>query len=385
MTVVASQVSSFTGKSLRPGRRDLMIRDQADGITVLRAYSPANIQRGFTRRLFGYIVFSLTSIWAALRAGPVDVVMGTSPPIFQAVSAWMVARIRRKPFLLEVRDLWPEFAIDLGILRNPALIFSARWIELFLYQHADHILVNSPAYRDYLIRMRVPNKKISFVPNGADVDMFDPGSTGEAIRKQYGFGDDFIVVYAGTHGRSIDLDTLIDAAERFRDRNSVRFVLVGDGMERPRLIKEAKRRGLEKVTFLGPMPKARMPEILAAADVCVAILRNIPMFTMTYPNKVFDYMAAGRPTVLAIDGVIRQVVEDAGGGIFVPPGNPDALAAAIAELKDDPSLRVKMGESARKYVERHFNRDDQAEEFREILHRLYGPPPPQQRGGPIRR
>lgn len=370
LTVITSRVSYLTGKSVGGGSDRLCNREEIDGIKVLRAYAPAVTHRSFLWRVASFLVFAATSVWAGLCAGPVDLVMGTTPPIFQAVSAWLVARLRCKPFLLEVRDLWPEFAIEMGVLRNPILKALARRLERFLYRYADHILVNSPAYRDYLLAKGIGAAKVSVVANGVDVSMFDPRATGEAIRSRYGLERKFLVVYAGALGMANDLGTALRAADRLCDRDHIHFLFVGDGKERPNLEREASRLGLTNVTFADAVPKTRMPALLGAADVCLAILMDIPMFHTTYPNKVFDYMAAGRPTILAIDGVIRDVVERSGGGLFVPPGNAEALAEAVRTLASDPQLCTRMGHSARQYVLEHFDRDKQAEEFRRVLRRL---------------
>ena len=372
VTVVASQISYLSGKSMnerRGGlRRGLFYRERAGGIRVLRAYAPAVLHKSYVWRAVAFVVFALTSVWAGLRAGKVDVVMGTSPPIFQAVSALAVARIRRKPFLLEIRDLWPAFAIEMGVLTNPVLIRLSRWLERFLYRRADHLLVNSPAYRDYLVGEGVAEGRISFVPNGVDVSMFDPGARGEAIRARYGLEGKVVVVYAGAIGPANDLGVLIDVAERLKANVTVEILIVGDGKDRARLEAVTQARGLGNVTFTGPLPKSTMPDVLAAADVCVAILQDIPMFKTTYPNKVFDYMAAGRPTVLAIDGVIRLVIEEANGGIFVRPGDVHELSSAVETLAGDEALRRRMGASARAHVAERFNRETQAEQFREVIH-----------------
>ena len=371
VTVVASQVSYLTGQPIgerRGGlRRGLFYREQAGGISILRAYAPAVHHRSFAWRVVAFLVFAVTSVWAGLRAGRVDVVMGTSPPIFQAVSAWSVARLRRKPYLLEIRDLWPEFAIEMGILRNPVLIALSRRLECFLYRHADHLLVNSPAYRDYLVEKGVPSERISLVPNGVDVSMFNPADQGKAVRERFGLGDGCVVAYAGAIGPANNLGVLLQVAERLRHLPAIRFLIVGDGKDRDRLEAEAGHAALHNVTFTGPLPKTEMPQVLAAADVCVAILRDIPMFRTTYPNKVFDYMAAGRPTVLAIDGVIRSVVEEARAGVYVRPDDVPAMAGAISGLCADAELRRSMGASAREHVTARFDRARQADQFRRVL------------------
>lgn len=368
-TVIASDVVYQTGKRATPNKR-LMTESTTDGVRILRAYTYASLHTSYVARVISFLSFTVTSVLVGMRAGRPDVVMGTTPSIFQAVSAWILSVLHRRPFLLEIRDLWPEFAIDIGLLRNPVLIGMARSLESFLYSRADHLLVNSPAYRDYLIAKGVEAKRISLVPNGVDPYMFNPDDRAENIRRQYGVNDRFVVTYAGALGMANDIDVLLNAALLIRDRSDVQILIVGDGKERARLEAKVMTLELTNVKFTGPIPKSQMPEILAASDACVAILRNIKMFTTTYPNKVFDYMAAGRPTVLAIDGVIRKVIEAASGGIFVQPGDAKQLAAALISLADDPQQAKQMGMSAHSYVVQHFNRDDHAREFMNLVSRV---------------
>lgn len=370
-TIVASNLSYLTGKSSVEGKR-LVTEQHVDGVRVLRAYTYPSLHRSFFWRIVTFLSFMVTSVWAGLRAGPVDVVMGTSPPIFQAVSAWVVALIKRRPFLLEIRDLWPEFGIDMGVLTNPLLIKLARWLEHFLYKRASHFIVNSPAYRDYLIAKGIPEQKISFISNGVDPAMFDPQDTGEAIRQELGLEGRFVAIYAGALGLANDIPTILKAAAQLQEPDRVRILLVGDGKERLNLEKQAAELQLTNVIFTGSQPKTEMKAFLAASDVGIATLLDIPMFRTTYPNKVFDYMAAGRPTILGIDGVIREVIEAADGGVFVPPGNADALAGALRQLSEEPEWVKQMGDSARRYVETYFNRADHARQFVSLVQQLGG-------------
>jgi len=376
LTVVASDVNYQTGKRLVPAKR-LVTESTEDGIRILRAYTYAAIHKNYLSRVASFLSFMTTSVVVGAGASKPDVVMGTTPPIFQAVSAWALSVLRRRPFLLEVRDLWPEFAIDIGLLKNPVLIQFARWLESFLYSRADYLLVNSPAYRDYLIEKGVRAGKISFIANGIDPEMFNPEERAEGFRQQYGLQDKFVVTYAGALGMANDIDLLVKAAAIIKDRRAIHVLIVGDGKERERLQELAKQLGTDNLTFTGAFPKSEMTTVLAASDACVAILRNIKMFRTTYPNKVFDYMAAGRPTILAIDGVIREVVEAAHGGIFVQPGDADLLAMAIIDLADHPDRAKSMGLNARAYVIEHFNRDEHAREFADLISRVASGRPPQ--------
>lgn len=367
-TVVASPISYLSGKRAAGGEEGTA--EEFDGMRVLRSYAPETLHRSFLWRIVAFLSFMVSSVATALRAGPVDLVMGTTPPIFQALSAWLVAALRRRPFLLEVRDLWPAFAIDMGVLRQPLLIKLAHWTERFLYARASHFLVNSPVYRDYLTDKGIPAAMITLIPNGVDVEMFPVDLDGAAFRQAWGLSERFVVIYAGALGLANDIPTLLAAAERLTDWPDVHFLLVGDGKERSHLESMVKERKLGNVTFTGALPKVQMPEVLAAADACVAILQDIPMFRTTYPNKVFDYMAAGRATILVIDGVIRDVIEAAAGGLFVPPGDAAALTEAVRFLYDHPDKARSMGASARTYVREHFDRQRQAEAFVELVQQV---------------
>lgn len=360
MTVVAGRVNYLTGADAAADSRS-----NEPGITIVRPYTYRALHRSFVHRAISYVSFTFSSAWAALRVHHVDVVVGTSPPILQGATAWLIARLKRVPFVFEVRDLWPDFAIELQILRNPAIIAGARALERFLYRRADRLLVNSPGFISHV--ETVSGRTPSLIPNGADPVLFSSANSGSQFRERWDLGDQFVVLYAGAHGTANDLDTVLEAADLLRDRRSIAFVLVGDGKEKRALQKRAGARGLDNVRFEPAQPKLAMPSVFAAADVCLATLRDIPLFRTTYPNKVFDYMAAGKPTIVAIDGVIRQVVEESGGGVFVPPGDPRTLADAIARLEADRATCARMGASARDFVAQRFNRQDQAESFCALL------------------
>lgn len=365
-TIIASDISYLTGTPAVQKAGLVAEQDLAD-VKVLRAYTYPSLHRGFIWRIISFISFMAMSVAASLRCREIDLVMGTSPPIFQAVSAWLISRLRHRPFLLEVRDLWPEFAIGMGVLKNPLLIWLSYRLEHFLYNRATHILVNSPAYRDHLVEGGISPEKITLIPNGVDPGMFDPSAKAEAQRRRWGGRDKFLVTYAGALGMANDLPTVLRAAALLRNDTDIHFVLLGDGKERLNLENMARDLDLTNVAFAGAIPKSDIPEALAASDACIAILQDIPMFRTTYPNKVFDYMAAGRPTILLIDGVIRSVIEAAGGGIYVSPGDETALAEAIRELSRNRKKARAMGRAAREYVVEHFDRIKHADQFVKLI------------------
>jgi glycosyltransferase involved in cell wall biosynthesis len=366
LTIISSPVSYLTGETRRGRQRWVEEDAPQPGVRILRAYTYSALHRSFFHRLLAFFSFMISSFIIGLRVGPVDLVWGTSPPIFQGVTAWLIARLRGATFLFEVRDLWPAFAVAVGVLKNRTLIRLSEGLERFLYQRADCLVVNSPGYIAH-VRERGA-RRVELIPNGSDPAMFTPLDRGEAFRQRNALEGKFAVLYAGAHGLSNDLGVVIEAARSLAGRHDIQIVLLGDGKEKKALVAQAQ--GLTNVTFLPPVAKTGMAEALAAADACLAILKPIQLYQTTYPNKVFDYMAAGRPLLLAIDGVIRKVVEEAGAGLFVPPGNPQALAQAILDLAGDPARAVQMGRNGRLAVEQHYDRRVTAEQMRILLEGL---------------
>ncbi len=375
VTVIASPVSYLTGNTPETSRTE-----PGEGITILRAYTYRALHKSFVHRVFSFISFMLSSFWLGLRVKNVDVVWGTSPPIFQAAAAWALARLKRAKFLLEIRDLWPAFAMAVGVLQNRFLIVLSEWLEGFLYRHADRVMVNSPGFIEH-VRLRGA-QAIELVPNGADPRMFDPTMDGDPFRKAHGLGGKFVVLYAGAHGISNDLGVLLQAARILQEKQAassmkeegadVRIVFLGDGKEKATLQKQAIALGLRNALFLPPVPKSGMNLALAGSDACIAILKPIPLYATVYPNKVFDYMAAGKPVLLAIDGVVRDVVEKAQAGIFVQPGSAGDVADGIEWMALNRAQAAAMGAKGRRYIEENFDRSVLAQKLTDILVSLPG-------------
>lgn len=370
VTIIASPVSYLTGKSSQERSRWVERQEPEPGITILRTYTYAALHKSFVHRVLSFFSFMVSSFLAGLGVKQVDLVWGTSPPIFQGVTAWLLARLKGVPFLFEVRDLWPAFAIAVGVLKNPLLVRASLWLERFLYRRADRVMVNSPGFIEHVTSRGA--RRVELVPNGASPEMFDSQSGGQEFREINHLEDKFVVLYAGAHGMSNDLGVVLHSAAVLQDLPEIRFVFVGDGKEKAHLQNQAAELRLENVLFLPPVPKESMGEVIAAADACVAILKPLDLYKTTFPNKVFDYMAAGRPVLLAIDGVIRQVVDAAGAGIFVPPGDSAAMAQAVRTLAGDPQKARRMGASGRKAIEEHFSRRVLAEKLVLLVEEMRG-------------
>jgi len=368
VTVIASPVSYLTGAAASERLPWVTREHDGERITILRAYTYSALHKSFFHRLLSFISFMFSSLVIGWRIPRVDLVWGTSPPITQGLTAWALARLKGAPLLFEVRDLWPAFAVAVGVLKQPLLIRIAEGMERFLYRHADLVMVNSPGFIEH-VEARGAGE-VALIPNGADVAMFDPQDDGEAFRRAHDLVGKFVALYAGAHGMSNDLGVLLQAAALLRDRPRIALVLLGDGKEKAFLMTKAVKLGLGNVHFLPPVAKNEMGAALAGADACIAILKPVELYKTVYPNKVFDYMAAGRPVILAIDGVVREVVRKAEAGISVKPGDPQALASAISELADDPSRRRAMGHNGRRYVEKHFDRPVVAAQLARLMENM---------------
>ena len=365
VTIIASPISYLTGKAHTAKMSWVEKQSDGDFISILRAYTYPALHRSFAFRVISFFSFMVSSFLIGLRVSNVDLVWGTSPPIFQGLTAWALARYKRVPFLFEVRDLWPAFAVAVGVLRNPLLIGLSEWLESFLYHRANLVVVNSPGFIQHVCDRGA--SRVELVSNGTDTTMFNPNVDGTAFRQSHGLEAKFVALYAGAHGLSNDLGIVLEAAKELLPRKDISLVMLGDGKDKSTLQAQSAQEGLDNIHFLPPIPKVEMPYALAAADACVAILKPVDLYKTTYPNKVFDYMASGKPVVLAIDGVIREVIENAGGGIPVPPGDPVALSKAILFLADNPELAHRMGRQGRIYVEAHFDRVILASKLLEIM------------------
>lgn len=366
VTVLAGTRSYLTGEPLRTPRREQL----EPGLQLVRCWVAGGRRRSAVWRTVGFLSFMLSAFWRGLRLRGVDVVWGTSPPLFQGCSAWALARLKRAPWLFEIRDLWPEFAIEIGALRSRTLIGLSRWLERFLYRRASRLVVNSPAFAPFLEQAGAAAEKVVTVPNGVDTERFHAEAPAAGLRQAHGLEGKFLALYAGAHGVANDLWQVLQAADALKQDPGIVFVLLGDGAEKSQLMAHAQAHGLRNVLFLPPISKHGIPGVLVEADCGIATLKPLKMFTTTYPNKVFDYMAAAKPVVLAIDGAIRELVEVAQAGLYVPPGDGQALAQAVLRLRAEPALAERLGRNGRQYVAAHYDRRQLAERMQHELESL---------------
>ncbi len=349
-------------------RGRLLFTEEVDGIRVLRCWLFATANRGALRRSLSFVSFLFMATLAALiKAGPCDVVAATSPQMLCGLAGWIVAALKRRPFVLEVRDLWPKQIIDLGVITHPVLVWPLSRLESFLYRRARVIVTVAQAASEDIIARGVSRYKVRTIPNGVDLDFFTPADRKNGVREAQGWGDRFVALYIGAHGLSQGLEVVLDAAERLKERADLLFVFVGAGARKAALADMAREKGLQNVRFLPAVPKEQMPAHYAAADLCLVPLLKRDVFLTNIPSKMFEIMACARPIVLGAAGQALQLLNESGGGVAVPPEDSQALAEAVAQWTGDPAAARRCGERGRNYAQAHFSRIDRAREYLELL------------------
>jgi glycosyltransferase involved in cell wall biosynthesis len=356
---------------LFPGYQNRWVQEERmDGIRVIRTWMYLTPNRGFVRRVANYVLFMFTAVLASLRAERPDVVVATTPQFFCGLAGWIVSRLRRRPFVLEVRDLWPESIVQLGQLREPRLIRALEALEGALYRAAAGVVVNTRAFIEHVAARGVPRERIELVYNGIDPELFQPRPPDPDWLRRHGLEGRFVVSYLGTLGLAHGLGTLLDAAERLRDRPQVRLLLIGDGAEREWIEAELGRRRLDNVRLLGLRPRAEIPHWIAASDLLLVLLRDLPVFRTVIPSKIFEFLGQERPVLLAAPrGEIRTLLEEAKAGYAIDAERPEALAGAIREIMDDPEDAAARARNGRDWVLAHFVRDVQARRMLAFLER----------------
>lgn len=357
VTVLTTRPNYPTGIVPPEYRGKLLQFEMIDGVKVVRAWNYTSPNKGFLRRIFSQLSFGgFASFLGARAVGRPDIVLVYSPPLFNAIAVRTMARLKRCPFIFMVADLWPESAVQFGVLHNPLLIKISEWLEWSTYQKASLVWVVSEGVRNLLIQRGLPAERIFLIPNGVDTVRFRPLPKIQA-RAEFGWDDRFTVLYAGTHGLAHGLQTIIKAAEQLRHRDDIHFVLAGDGEEKEDLIAYAQAHNLENITFMDAQPYDTMPFLYAAADLCIVSMRKAPLLATTLPLKMYEIMACGRPFILAGKGMARQIVEEGGAGLVVEPENTDALVSSLLYLYEHPEEAESLGLRGRAYVEAHFDYD----------------------------
>ena len=375
VTVVTALPNHPTGIVAPEYRGTIFRRETLDGLTVFRNWLYATPNQGFFRRTLSHISFMLsTMVLTTGRLRGYDVIVVSSPAFFAVIAAWFMSRIWRVPYVFEVRDLWPGIFIELGVLRNRAIIRLLESVEMFLYRQAAKVVVVTHSFRDILIRRGLAEDHVETITNGVDCEAFHPGPRENDIRRDHGLHRKFVVLYIGAHGISQALSVVLDSARDLEEDPDVVFVFVGEGAEKRMLMEKAAALNLGNVRFVAGQPRQLMEAWYAAADVALVPLRNIPLFETFIPSKMFEIMACGRPIIGSVRGEPRTILERSGSAIVVDPEDSAGIAGAIRTLRQDSRLADRLGAAGRRFVEEHYDRRMLARQYLRLLSHLASPP-----------
>lgn len=374
VTVVTGFPNHPTGV-IRPEYRGQFVkRERVEGIDLLRTWVYCAANKGFFRRVLNFLSFFFSSLTlGALMTGRPDVVVGTSPQFFCAVAAYLLSRIKRVPFVFEVRDLWPQSAVEMGVLKNRWLIRALEKIEMHLYARAALIVPVAESSRDYLLAKGIAPEKIKVITNGVDAAYLDsPSVTPEEVRRQLKLEGKFVVSYIGTHGMAHALQVVLTVAKRFSKEPNVHFLFVGEGAEKENLKQLAEQLSLGNLTFLDEQPRERLLGFYRASDVSLVPLRRLEIFRKVLPSKLFELMGVGCPVICGVEGEAARLVAAAESGVCIEPENEDALFDAINRLRADPELRKQLGDNGRQFVKANYLRSALAEKYLSVISQVVG-------------
>ncbi|HKW58990.1 MAG TPA: glycosyltransferase family 4 protein [Candidatus Dormibacteraeota bacterium] len=342
------------------------MEEDMDGVRVLRRWVFATPNSGFFRRILNWMSFVVTSLTAARKVGPVDVIFVQSPPLSIGIATLAFARLKRAPFVFNVSDIWPQSAVELGMLRNRLAIRLAEALEMHIYRRAARVTVPTPGMLERLATRGVPRDKLVLLTNGVDTSTYAPQPPDHSLAERLGFNGRTVFLYAGTHGLSQGLDVILEAAKLTRDPN-VLYVLAGEGADKAALVAKARRENIDNVLFLPNQPKSSMPALLNAVYAGIISLKPLDLFRSALPSKMFESMAVGQPLVASLWGEGAELIEAAGCGLVAQPGNPQHLRDAVETLAADPGRAREMGRRGRDYVDERFNRRKIAIRLHELL------------------
>jgi colanic acid biosynthesis glycosyl transferase WcaI len=374
VTVVTCAPNFPEGKVYAGYQNRWRSRETIEGVEVVRVKTFIAANKGFGARILDYLSFMLNGSLAALFVKRPDVVLATSPQFFCALGGWFVAALRRKPFVFELRDLWPESIKAVGAMKQSAAIALLEKLELFLYRRANAVVAVTEAFRENLRSRGIDGDKVHVVRNGVDLSRYAPRERDESLAKQLGVQGKFVVGYLGTHGMAHALHRVVEAAELLRERPEIHFLFVGGGAERDKLVELARAKQLTNVSFHASFPKDDMPRLWSVCDLGLVHLKDQDVFRTVIPSKIFECFGMGVPVLYAgPDSEGAQIVRDARGGITLPAERPRELADAVLALASDRDRVRALARNARAAAP-DYDRERNALAMLDVLAQLGGAP-----------
>lgn len=373
VTVVTNHPNHPKGV-LYPGYRNRWLTtEKRDGIDVRRVKTFLAANAAVYRRSFNYLFFMIAAIAGSIRVRNIDVVVATSPQFFCAVAGYVVSRMKGKPFVFELRDIWPDSIVAVGAAKPRWPIRLLEKLELFLYRQAALVVAVTDSFRDNLVRRGIPSEKIAVVTNGADLETFRPRPRPAELALRLGATGKFVAAYIGTVGMAHATETIVKAADLLRKHDDILLLVIGEGARKAQIEAMVAQMRLGNIKILPATGKSEVRDYYALTDLNLVTLRNTPLFLTVIPSKIFEIMAMGRPILSSVHGETRRILEAARAAEFVPPEDPEALAAAILRLSLQPEHLAQMGSNGRRFVEQEYDRTGLADHFldhlRTVAHR----------------
>jgi glycosyltransferase involved in cell wall biosynthesis len=370
VTIIAEVPNHPSGTIPPKYRGKIYERTMLDGIAVIRVWVKASPVKNFRNRMAFYLSYMLMAILAGLLLArkKYDVIYSTSPPLFVGAVGLTLSYLRRIPFVFEVRDLWPESAVAMGELQNQRAVEWATKLEEVCYRRARQIVVATDGIRRRLLERGLPAPKITFIPNGANLQIFQPQTeAGKQRRAELGLNGKFVVLYAGIVGVAQGMETIVETARLLVDHRDIFFLVIGEGPKKAEVQTLQKSLKLTNLVLLGEKPQKEMASYFSAGDVALVPLRKLDLFNGALPSKMFEAWACACPVILSLNGEAQTVLENAQAGLHAEPEEAAAIAAAILKLKNEPAARRQMGENGRRFVAENYSRERAAQKLEQLL------------------
>ena len=345
VTVITCAPNFPKGRVYEGYKNRLWSREELDGIQVIRVWSYITANEGFLKRILDYVSFMFSASIAGLFVKRPDVIVGTSPQFFTACAACFLGLVRRRPYVFELRDLWPESIRAVSAMKESRLLDWLEKLELFLYRKAAMVISVTESFKRNLIGRGIDGEKIHVITNGVDLSRFQPMEKDAALSKQLGLANRYVAGYVGTHGLAHALETIIEAGRLLQERgrgDEFRLILLGEGARKQALRQIAEDAGVSNVLFLDSVPKAEVPRYWSVLDASIIHLKATPLFETVIPSKLFESMGMGLPVLHGVQGESAQIVRDTGAGIVFESENAEALADALIRLREDSVLQAKL-------------------------------------------
>jgi glycosyltransferase involved in cell wall biosynthesis len=371
VTILTAMPNYPKGEIFEGYKGKKVMKENLDGIDIVRTSIYATKDKSFTKRLKNYLSFTFSSVFTGSKyIDKQDAIITESPPLFLGWSGYVLSKRKGAKFIFNISDLWPESAVKLGVLHNKALIKASTMLEEFCYKKAAAVTCQTKGIVNNITSRGFESSKVHLITNGVDTEFFKKENRDDEFRKEIGVEGKFAVCYAGIHGLAQGLEVVINAAEILRDEEDIQFVFIGDGPEKQKLINMKEEKKLTNVTFLPVKSKPEMPRIIASMDASLIPLKKLDLFKGALPSKMFEALSSELPIILAVEGEAAELINNAKAGIVVEPENEKEIAEAVLKLSKDLEYRRSLGANGRKYVIENYSRESIARKLEDILKNL---------------